>query len=176
MGRGDGGSAEFRGERIPKDDPRLIALGDLDELQAQIALASRLSNDGSIRDRLSLLVADIARAMEALASAQGSRSFPAEALVRLEASCAAFREGPSPSGFVLPGSNEAEARLHLCRTVARRAERSLVAASRLIDVPESLMAWVNRLSEWLFLAAADASGPLEASAAPSGRPDAKAAV
>jgi cob(I)alamin adenosyltransferase len=159
MGRGDEGSAEFRGERIPKDDPRLAALGELDELQALIALASRLSGDTGLRERLSHMVAGIARAMEALAAAPGSRGFPDTALAELESSCAAFRERAMPTGFVVPGSNEEEARLHLCRTVARRAERAIIAASRVIDIPKNLAAWINRLSEWLFLAAIDASGP-----------------
>jgi cob(I)alamin adenosyltransferase len=157
MGRGDDGSAEFRGERIQKDDPRLVALGDLDELQALIALTSRLSADVGIRERLALLVAEIARAMEALAAMPGSRCFPDEALAEMEASCAALREVSAPSGFVVPGSNVEEARLHLCRTVARRAERSLVAASKFTEVPQVLMAWMNRLSEWLFLAACEES-------------------
>lgn len=136
---------------MPKDDPRFEVLGQFDELQAVLACALAETRDRGLRDGLGSAIAETARALEAIAGYPSARPFPAEALERLEKGCDALRE-LAPSGFVLPGGDPGSTRLNLCRTVARRAERSLVAAFRVMIIPPELSAWCNRLSEWLFLA------------------------
>ncbi len=152
MGGGDSGSTELGGQRLPKDDLRLEALGQLDELQALLALAALQPGCTRHAPGLRDAVEELARAMEALGGHAGARPFPPGALERLEAACRKLRAIHPPSGFVLPGADSASASLNLCRTVARRAERALCASDRLSPVPPVLMAWINRLSEWLFLA------------------------
>ena len=67
---------------------------------------------------------------------------------------------PPLKRFILPGGSEAGARLHVARTVARRAERSLVALIHLEAVPDAFLPWLNRLSDLLFVAARTANAAL----------------
>jgi cob(I)alamin adenosyltransferase len=153
LANGDDGFTELCGQRVSKADARIEALGQLDELQALMGLALASPGCEAFRPSLGSAVKEAARAMEALAAYPVSRPFPAEALERLDGECLALGQSSAGSGFILPGADPASALLHLCRTVARRAERSLCAAAALMDVPESVKAWINRLSEWFFYAA-----------------------
>jgi len=158
MGGGDGGLTEFRGERVPKDDERIEVLGQFDELQAALALAACADPREDVAGELRTAVAEAARALEAIAGYPSSRPFPPEAVERLDRACADLENGRTSNGLVLPGADEDSARLNLCRTVARRAERALVAASRAVGADPSLLSWSNRLSWWLFLASTRSSG------------------
>ena len=68
-----------------------------------------------------------------------------EAIDKLEASLPAMHE------FIIPGGTEAAARANLCRTVCRRAEREIVSLQRECEVPQNILVYINRLSDYLFL-------------------------
>jgi cob(I)alamin adenosyltransferase len=136
------------GARARKSDPRIEALGAVDETNAALGLARAHTREDAVLD----LGADLASP-----GAQG-RITPAqiegleEAIDRLEADLEPLR------AFILPGGGPAAAALHLARTVARRAERALVAmegAGEAFD-PNAL-AMLNRLSDLLFVAARHAN-------------------
>jgi cob(I)alamin adenosyltransferase len=148
------------GARARKSDPRIEALGAVDETNAALGLARAHTREDAVLDpileglqhRLFDLGADLASP-----GAQG-RITPAqiegleEAIDRLEADLEPLR------AFILPGGGPAAAALHLARTVARRAERALVAmegAGEAFD-PNAL-AMLNRLSDLLFVAARHAN-------------------
>jgi len=158
--RGDTGQTDLvGGQRVDKDDLRVIAYGDVDELGAVLGLFRAGPVDGDLAERI-LRIQEELLALEALlATPEPSASGPVPALpdtwvLRLEteideasASLPALRE------FLVPGGAPAAALLHLGRTVCRRAERSVVALSRRDAVVPGALAYLNRLSDWLFVMA-----------------------
>lgn len=158
---GDGGTSSlFTGERRPKHDPTFDALGTIDELNAALGLA--LARVGP-KDR---------RVVEVVTTAQ-SRLFDLGATVatpgllkkkvddtkitpedvrELETAIDAI-DAPLPPlrAFVLPGGANGGAELHCARAVCRRAERSVVALG--VDVDTHSLKYLNRLSDFLFVAA-----------------------
>ena len=156
-----GGTALFGGTRVSKADARVAAYGDVDEVNACLG-AVRAQED---------LAADISALLEQLQKdlfAIGARlADPAEKIAdrvskvavtdvdirRLEDWIDHFEaELPPLRRFILPGGNRAGALLHLSRTVCRRAERSIVALGA-DNVDAHLLAYVNRLSDLLFVLA-----------------------
>jgi cob(I)alamin adenosyltransferase len=157
---GDKGSAALAtGERRSKADLRFEAIGDVDEANAAIGLArieagpeldailSRVQND------LFDLGADLA--VPGDGGRQRSRlRIAATQVARLEAEIDRLNAGLPPlTSFVLPGGAPAAAALHLARTVTRRAERRLVALNGQEPLNPALLAYINRLSDLLFVAA-----------------------
>jgi ATP:cob(I)alamin adenosyltransferase len=150
---GDGGLTDFGGRRMRKDSPAVGALGALDELQANIALSLLASALPELRQGLSRLVGDCSRAMSVLGGYGDQSSFLEASLSFLEDAIPAMEKKWMPRGFALPGKTEASARLDACRTVCRRAERETLRASQGYPVDPLLLAWLNRLSDYLFLSA-----------------------
>lgn len=157
---GDGGETSlFGGARVPKDDTRVAAYGDVDELNAAVGAAIAADPRGfelelleSIqRDLLAiggrLATPDPATMAKALAKA----ALPAGRIGELEAAIDRAEAELSPlSSFVLPGGVEKAALLHMARTVCRRAERSVVTLTRRAPVPDDILRYLNRLSDLLF--------------------------
>jgi len=157
----DGTSALATGERRPKSDLRFEVIGTVDELNAHVGLArlhaGTMGGDvgamlARIQNDLFDLGADVATPVKT-----GSRErlrIAAVQVARLESEIDALNAGLAPlTSFVLPAGNAAAAALHLCRTVARRAERLAVAlAGREAVNPEALR-FLNRLSDFFFVAA-----------------------
>jgi cob(I)alamin adenosyltransferase len=80
-------------------------------------------------------------------------------VARLEAEIDAMNEALAPlTSFILPGGSEAAARLHLARTVTRRAERSAAASATTRALNPAALSYLNRLSDWLFVACRVANG------------------
>ena len=159
---GDGGTTALGdGTRVPKTDGRVEAYGTVDETNAAIGLA-RLHAEGEmdaalarIQNDLFDLGADLCRPDPAGdAAAQYPPLRMAQAQVdRLEREIDVMNEALEPlRSFVLPGGSALAAHLHLCRTVARRAERLTVALAREAEVTEPALRYLNRLSDWCFVA------------------------
>ena len=157
--KGDTGLVD--GSRVPKDDARVGAYGDVDELNAVLGLARAQAGGGDL-DRL---LADLQRDLFALgAQLADPRAMVAERkpkaavttshVERLERAID-VREAELPplQAFILPGGTPLGALLHLARTVCRRAERAMVALSRAHALDPVLLAYVNRLSDLLFVLA-----------------------
>ncbi len=158
--KGDTGLGD--GSRVAKHDARVAAYGTTDELNAFVGLA-RLSASGDadralarIQDDLFDLGADLCRPdMEKDARAEHPplRMIAAQTN-RLEQEIDAMNGALQPlRSFVLPGGTALAAHLHVCRTVARRAERLAVELATLAPVNPTALTFLNRLSDWFFVAA-----------------------
>lgn len=149
---GDGGRTRLAdGTDLRKDDAQIEALGDVDELNACCGLLrAALPPEHPLRSGLE----DVQQRLFDLGGqlAMGRTvALGADALERLETVSEALNEALPPlTSFVVPGANEAEARAHLCRTVARRAERRVVAHAARGGVDEDALRYLNRLSDYFF--------------------------
>ena len=141
------------GSRRAKDNERIVALGDIDELNSLLGvlLAEDLPDDA----RAVLLAVqhdlfDLGGEM----SIPGYRIVGEDHVARVESATETFNRDLKPlKEFILPGGTRAASLAHLARTVCRRAERSVVAVARDEDVNDSARIYLNRLSDFLFVLA-----------------------
>ncbi|CTQ31930.1 cob(I)yrinic acid a,c-diamide adenosyltransferase [Jannaschia rubra] len=159
---GDGGTTALGdGSRVAKTDPRVEAYGTVDEANSTIGLA-RQHAQGEMDDRLSMIQNDLFDLGADLCRPGVARDKEAEhpplrvaaaQVDRLEAEIDAMNEALEPlRSFVLPGGSALAAHLHLCRTVTRRAERLAVDLAAGGDVNDAAVKYLNRLSDWFFVA------------------------
>ena len=153
---GDGGDTSLFGrDRVRKTDPRIEALGDLDEAQAALGVA-RATIRGRDRALVLELQRGLYRVMAEVATPDRARlraRIDATAVEELDAAIEGLRaRADVEARFVVPGEDPASASLDLARTVGRRAERAVVrlADAKAVD-GEHLLPWLNRLSDVLFL-------------------------
>ena len=159
--RGDAGRTRlFSGEEVSKASSRPEAYGDLDELVSVLGLAKVKVEHPGLPGRLEQLQRELFVVGTELAMSTEKREKMSERIGAGHAErltdAAREVEGsiPSPAGFVLPGGTEAAAVLDIARTVSRRLERRVVdmADKGLVDNPH-MLAWLNRLSDYLWLLA-----------------------
>ena len=161
-----GQTALGNGTRVAKHDLRVSAYGTVDETNAFVGMA-RLHVSGDmdkmlerIQNDLFDLGADLCRpdiAADADAEYPPLRMAAAQ-VDRLEAEIDMMNQNIAPlKSFVLPGGGALAAALHICRTVSRRAERLAVELSLLGDVTPEAVKYLNRLSDWFFVAARSAN-------------------
>ena len=158
---GDAGTTGLvDGSRVGKAQARLHAIGEVDEANCTIGIAAALLDGDDhamlarIQNELFDLGADLATPGEDFeASAMALRIVPAQT-IRLESEIDAMNEALSPlTSFILPGGSPAVAALHLARAVVRRAERAMVAAAGEVPLNPQALAYINRLSDHLFVLA-----------------------
>lgn len=140
------------GSRLPKDSPRVQALGDVDELNSALGalLAEEVPQD--IREALERVQQDLLDLGGEL-SIPGHAMLDAQRIVALEKLQESWNAGLAPlKEFILPGGSRAAAAAHVARTVCRRAERSVVALGRAEPVTAQARQYLNRLSDLLFVA------------------------
>lgn len=157
-----GETALGNGERVAKYDGRVEAYGTSDELNAIVGLARLHAADemdaqlARIQNDLFDLGADLCRpdmAKDAQAEYPPLRMVSAQ-VDRLESEIDAMNARLEPlRSFILPGGSALAAYLHQCRTVARRAERLSVELASREDVNDQVVRYLNRLSDWFFVAA-----------------------
>jgi cob(I)alamin adenosyltransferase len=186
----DGGTRLVGGQRVSKDDARIEAYGTIDELNAFVGVAreslreasARGGDESPARAGIDALCASLFRVQHELFNL-GSllATLPADLHERqpritqaevdlLEREIDRYHDDAAPPhprlpplrSFVLPGGSAANAHLHVCRTVCRRAERLLVAFARQNEVDPLAIAYVNRLSDALFVWSRAASALLGA--------------
>lgn len=150
----------FGGERVAKDDPRIEANGAMDELNAHLGLIrSLVDRNEPLYAYLGQLQMSIMQMMSLIATPSPRRSenpnrFDPDWLTRLEAETKTLMEQTPNNGFfILPGGTTLSAQMQIARTVCRRAERRLWTLERIDPLPEGLIPWVNRLSDYLFVLA-----------------------
>ncbi|MDP9173443.1 MAG: cob(I)yrinic acid a,c-diamide adenosyltransferase [Planctomycetota bacterium] len=156
---GDDGTTGLIGrERVSKSDARIECTGSVDELNACIGLAviGAVAELGArlavVQNELFVIGSQLGAAEPAARS--GLPAFEESSISRLEMEIdSAEAELPPLRNFILPGGTETSARLHLARTVCRRAERVLVGFSHDRPVHHSILTYINRLSDWLFVQA-----------------------
>lgn len=160
---GDDGTTGLVGaRRTSKDDAVIEAIGTIDELNSAIGFVRAISADSPLDFMLERLQNTLFEIGAEVASDGSSRQSHQAGLVdkveALERSMDSQNKLlPELREFVLPGGSELAARLHLARTAARLAERRLVAYSRISPVRSELLAFLNRLSDWMFVAARTAN-------------------
>lgn len=155
---GDAGETGLAdGSRLSKPATRIAALGEVDELNACIGLLAVLPALPALPDHPRVRLRDIQQHLFDLGgelSLPGKEILSRDAIAALDADIAAWNtQLPPLTEFVLPGSDEANARAHLARAVCRRAERTLWQLHADDARVQPLAAWLNRLSDWLFVLA-----------------------
>ena len=161
----DGTTGLADGSRIDKDHPRLEAMGDLDELNCVIGMILTQPLPEEVRTGL----VDVQHRLfdiGAELSLPDHRAVNAAMVTNLEALLDGFNTNLPPlKEFILPGGNPAAASCHLARAVCRRAERHLIRFNRAEILNHHTLAYINRLSDLLFVIArllARATSPHEA--------------
>jgi len=147
----------------------MAAIGEVDEANSAIGVALLEVEDaearamlGRIQNELFDLGADLATPGEDFTPSEMNLRVVAAQVERLELEIDAMNEGLEPlRSFILPAGPAGAAHLHLARTIVRRAERAAVAAARTVPLNPLALAYLNRLSDHLFVLArhvASASG------------------
>ncbi|HVE85070.1 MAG TPA: cob(I)yrinic acid a,c-diamide adenosyltransferase [Myxococcales bacterium] len=155
---GDSGETGlFGGGRVGKDDPRVAAYGEVDELNATIGFARSHGMDPELDALARRLQEELFTVGAVLATPQGSKAeqhipkVRAEWVKAMEDAIDAFdKELPAMDSFILPGGGPAASSLHLARTVCRRAERRAVPLYRAGKIELLVISYLNRLSDLLF--------------------------
>ncbi|MEH6756077.1 MAG: cob(I)yrinic acid a,c-diamide adenosyltransferase [Parasphingorhabdus sp.] len=158
----DGTTGLVDGSRIAKNDARMAAIGDVDELNSalgvaicEVADAPLVKSLRVIQNELFDLGADLATP-----ASEGDDFAPSEMVLRvtlsqverLEGEIDAVNDHLDPlTSFILPGGDKSAAAIHLARAIARRAERTAVAAAQLMAINPQALAYINRLSDYLFV-------------------------
>lgn len=155
---GDSGSAGLvDGSRVSKSGLRMTAIGEVDEANAAIGVAIANLPPGEIADHLLRIqndLFDLGADVATPSDVDGALRIVASQVERLEREIDAMNASLSPlTSFILPGGSVSVAALHLARTVARRAERAAVALHQSEALNPQLLAYLNRLSDHLFVAA-----------------------
>ena len=141
------------GSRVGKDDLRIAVIGDVDELNSSIGLVLAENFPDSLKAPLLVIQHDLFE-LGAELCLPGQSRIGANHVSRIDENIEKMNADLSPlREFVLPGGSRAAALCHLARTVCRRAERSLVALSRIEKVEPESLKYLNRLSDFLFVLA-----------------------
>jgi cob(I)alamin adenosyltransferase len=155
----DGTTGLIGGDRVPKSDARIECYGTVDELNAALGVAVVVA-DAESKTALQQVQAELFTIGSHLAvpdHTPRAASLPAideDWIARLEMQIDTAETALPPlRNFILPSGSELAARLHLARTVCRRAERLLVAFAMDRPVNGVILTYLNRLSDWLFVQA-----------------------
>lgn len=153
---GDKGETSlFGGKRVSKDNQRVCACGDVDELNASLGVVRSLTDEVSVDKMLEQIQRQLFVLGADLASPKEIADVPRvteEDVTRLERFIDSLEgELPPLRNFLLPGGHAVAAHLHLARTICRRAERSAVTLFRAEGSGELAIKYLNRLSDLLFV-------------------------
>jgi cob(I)alamin adenosyltransferase len=155
---GDGGSAGLvDGSRVSKSSLRMTAIGEVDEANAAIGVAIAAIGPGELADRLLTVqndLFDLGADVATPGQVEGALRIVASQVEQLEREIDAMNASLEPlTSFILPSGSAAVATLHLARAIVRRAERAAVALHEIEPLNPQLIAYLNRLSDHLFVAA-----------------------
>ena len=149
----------FGGGRVPKDDPRVEAYGEVDELNAFLGAARAVEVMPRIDEVLVPIQRDLFSigALLATPNLEKMHDHLAKAqiddarIVSLEKEIdACDRELEPLRAFIVPGGTPKAASLHIARTVCRRAERRVIHLQKEVEIPQIVVVYLNRLSDLLF--------------------------
>lgn len=155
--KGDDGSTKLpKGREVSKSDRTVELLGDLDELNSYIGLVLATAeglNDYELLVETQHMLFDLGAWV-----ANDDYNLPEGKFDELTAAIEEIiklheEETPEIKSFILPGGTETSAHLHVARAIARRAERTLSRYNEFRTVPAAAKRFINRVSDWLFMAA-----------------------
>jgi len=169
---GDQGKTRLAGgQQVNKSDQRIEAYGTVDELNAALGLVNEALRNSEIfkelRDKIVRIQNELFNLGAQLAVLPQDRrsdtpSIQEADIQRLEQEIDFFIESLPPlTSFILPGGGEVAARLHLARTICRRAEREVIRLAQQEPMDGTEIPYLNRLSDWLFAAARYATRALQ---------------
>ena len=155
---GDSGSAGLvDGSRVGKSSLRMTAIGEVDEANAAIGVAVAALADDAVERRLLEIqndLFDLGADIATPGEVEGALRMVASQVERLEVEIDTMNALLEPlTSFILPGGSLAVSTLHLARAIVRRAERAAVALHQVEPLNQHLLAYLNRLSDHLFVAA-----------------------
>ena len=155
---GDGGTAGLvDGSRVSKSSLRMSAIGEVDEANAAIGVAIAALSDGDIQLQLLRIqndLFDLGADVATPGEVDGALRIVAEQVARLEIEIDDMNASLEPlTSFILPSGSLGVSALHLARAIVRRAERAAVALDQAEPLNPQLLAFLNRLSDHLFVAA-----------------------
>ena len=153
---GDAGETGlFGGGRVPKDDARVSAYGDIDETNAAIGFAAALQPSIFEGDTLQAIQRDLFAIGAELATPKPEKrraTLGADRVHALEEKIDHYEALLPPlKNFILPGGAEKAAAFHMARTISRRAERAVVTLARDQQLNPVILQYLNRLSDLLFM-------------------------
>ena len=156
---GDKGTTSLvGGTRVPKTHIRLEAYGTVDELNSNLGLLITYLLDGKDKDFLQQVQDRLFAVGSHLATDREKMERKEACIISSEQVEMVEREIdrldtllPPLSAFILPGGSRGAALCHVCRTVCRRAERRILALAEQVEISSELLAYVNRLSDYLFV-------------------------
>lgn len=141
------------GSRVEKDHPRIEAIGTVDELNSSIGLLRSRSIPTEL-DELFLTIQHELFDLGGELSVPGRNAIDEECVKRLEQALDRYNsELPKLEEFILPAGGDATAHCHMARTICRRAERCVYSASKIHTINPQANAYLNRLSDLLFVIA-----------------------
>ena len=160
----DGTTGLVDGSRLPKHAARMDAIGAVDEANSALGLAAVALADGEFATPLYRIQNDLFDLGADLATpaGEGDDFAPSEMVLRIVAAQVAWLESAIDdanarleplTSFVLPGGSDAAARLHVARASVRRAERAMTAMAAQMPANSEALAYINRLSDYLFVLA-----------------------
>jgi len=164
---GDEGKTAFFGcGMITKDDPRIEALGALDEVNSVIGVTLCFIENEKLRQALQKIQNDLFQVGSDLSGSSIEETYVPrvknEHVVEVESLIDELEEKLGmPQKFIIPGGTVASSFLHMCRTVTRRAERELVRTKHAININPTMLQYINRLSDLLFVLAREANKELD---------------
>lgn len=153
-GKGDDGTTSLAcGTRVRKNHPRVEAYGVLDELNAHLGMLASAIDSKEKRSFIEKIENDVFTIGSCIANENCADCMLSEEDIALLENAIDTLETSLPPmhSFILPSSNEAAARANLCRTVCRRAERTMTTFNEEHELAHKAMIYINRLSDYLFM-------------------------
>ncbi|MBO8160107.1 MAG: cob(I)yrinic acid a,c-diamide adenosyltransferase [Thermosipho sp. (in: Bacteria)] len=151
---GDGGNTRLaNGEMVSKDHARVEAYGTLDELDSFLGFAKNFlsENEKQVLEKIQRMIFSVSAELAKVE--KHNKLIDEEDIEELTALVQQYEKNLDLKGFVLVGSTKESALVDICRTIARRAERRIVALSKTESVRKEILAFINRVSDLLFVIA-----------------------
>lgn len=153
-----GATSLLGGKMVRKDSQRVTACGEVDELNSLLGVIIAETQNKDLIQKLTRVQNELFVLQTVLASSFDLTikipKINAAHTLRLEREIDVCEKSlPNLKNFILPGGGETGSKLHLARTVARRAERSIVTLASTERISKHVLSYINRLSDWLFVLA-----------------------
>jgi cob(I)alamin adenosyltransferase len=149
----DGSTGLASGNRVSKAHDIIEAIGAIDELNSSIGVVRSVCQNQQLDDELTMVQHQLFNCGGDLCL-EGSMLISQEPISLIEKSLEKYNNSLEPlKNFILPGGTELTSRVHMSRSICRRAERRLVKAQESYEFNPMVIVFINRLSDWLFVVA-----------------------